>query len=108
MRTCILLMKLPCTEGESWRIAEAVRGKGDELYLLGDAVMIGREKYRGHPSTIVSTALSRGAKVRASGRDIRARGVELPELSNGIEVVEDIEGLFVDGMMKRTDRVIAW
>jgi sulfur relay protein TusB/DsrH len=108
MKTCILLMKLPCSEGESWRIAEAVRAKGDSLYLLGDAVLSCRKEYRGHPSSIVGTALSRGAKVRASARDLRARGVELAELEKGVEAVEDVEGSFVDEMMEHAQRVIAW
>jgi sulfur relay protein TusB/DsrH len=108
MRTCILLMKTPCTEGESWRVAEAVRAKGDSLYLLGDAVMICRRGYRGHPSTIVSTAADRGSKVMASARDLRARGIGLNELTEAVEVIEDLEGLFVDEAMERADRVIAW
>jgi sulfur relay protein TusB/DsrH len=108
MRTCILLMKTPCTEGESWRIAEAIRANGDTLYLLGDAVMIGRQEYLGHSSTIVTTATNRGAKIRACTRDLRARGIEATELANGIEVVEDIEGSFVDETMEHADRVIAW
>ncbi|HEY3419146.1 MAG TPA: hypothetical protein VGK23_01165 [Methanomassiliicoccales archaeon] len=108
MRTCILLMKTPCTEGESWRIAEAIRGKGDNLFLLGDAVMNCRREYRGHPSSIIEGALSRGAKVRASGRDLRARGIDPSELAKGVEVVEDIEGMFIEEAMERADRVIAW
>jgi sulfur relay protein TusB/DsrH len=108
MRTCILLMKTPCTEGESWRIAEAIKAKEDSLYLLGDAVMSCRREYRGHPSTIVSGAIDRGAKVLASGRDLRARGVDASELSRGVEVVEDLEGQFIDEAMERADRVIAW
>ena len=91
MRTCVLLMKTPCTEGESWRIAEAIRGKDDMLFLLGDAVMLCRERYRGHPSTIVSTAVARGASVKASARDLRVRGVGEEELVDGVELVEEIE-----------------
>jgi hypothetical protein len=103
-----LLMKTPCTEGESWRVAEAIRAQEDSLFLLGDAVMICRREYRGHPSSIVSGALGRQASVMASGRDLRARGVELSELAEGVEVVEDIEGLFIDEAMGPADRVIAW
>lgn len=101
-------MKTPCTEGESWRIAEIIQAKGDCLFLLGDAVMSCRREYRGHPSTIVSSALDRGAKVVASARDLRARGVDAAELSKGVEVVEDLEGQFIDEAMDRADRVIAW
>ena len=42
MKSCILLMKLPCTEGESWRIGEAIRAKGKEIEAI-DAQLI-REK----------------------------------------------------------------
>jgi sulfur relay protein TusB/DsrH len=108
MRTCILLMKTPCTEGESWRIAEAIKAEEDSLFLLGDAVMSCRREYRGHPSTVVSSAITRGAKVFVSARDLRARGVDISELAKGVEVVEDIEGLFIDETMDRADRVIAW
>ena len=108
MKSCILLMKLPCTEGESWRIGEAIRAKGDTLFLLGDAVESGRKEYRGHASSIVSGALSREAKVIASARDLRARGIEASELQEGIEIVEDIEGDFIDVTMEHADRVIAW
>jgi sulfur relay protein TusB/DsrH len=101
MKSCILLMKQPCTEGESWRIGEAIRAKGDTLFLLGDAVESGRKEYRGY-------ALSREAKVIASARDLRARGIETSELQEGIEIVEDIEGDFIDVMMEHADRVIAW
>jgi sulfur relay protein TusB/DsrH len=103
-----LLMKTPCTEGESWRVAEAIKAKGDTLYLLGDAVMICRRGYRGHPSTIVSTAADRGAKVLASARDLRARGIGDSELMGAVEVLEDLEGSFVEETMERADRVIAW
>lgn len=108
MKSCILLMKLPCTEGESWRIGEAVRAKGDSLFLLGDAVASCRREYRGHASSIVSGALSKGAKVCASARDLRARGIEASELHDGIKIVEDIEGDFIDVTMDHADRVIAW
>lgn len=101
-------MKTPCTEGESWRIAEAIRSKSDTLYLLGDAVMLCRHGYRGHPSTIVSTAADRGAKVLVSARDLRARGIGVAELSETVDVVEDLEGSFVEETMERADRVIAW
>jgi sulfur relay protein TusB/DsrH len=108
MKSCILLMKQPCTEGESWRIGEAIRAKGDALFLLGDAVASGRKEYHGHASSIVSGALSREAKVIASARDLRARGIEASELQEGIEIVEDIEGDFIDVTMEHADRVIAW
>jgi len=101
-------MKTPCTEGESWRIGEAIRAKGDSLFLLGDAVAISRKEYRGHASSIVSGALSKGAIVNASARDLRARGIEASELHEGVKVVEDIEGDFVDVTMDQADRVIAW
>ncbi len=108
MKSCVLLMKVPCTEGESWRIGEAVRAKGDSLFLLGDAVTICRKGFHGHSSSIVSGALGKGAKVSASARDLRARGIELAELLEGIKVVEDIEGDFVEVTMMHADRVIAW
>jgi sulfur relay protein TusB/DsrH len=108
MKSCVLLMKIACTEGESWRIGEAVRDKGDALFLLGDAVACGRKEFRGHASSIVSVALSRGAKVSASARDLRARGIEASELHDGIKIVEDIEGDFIDMTMMHADRVIAW
>ncbi len=108
MKSCVLLMKLPGTEGESWRIGEAVRAKGDSLFLLGDAVAICRREYRGHASSIASGALSKDAKVCASARDLRARGIEASELLEGIKIVEDIEGDFIDVMMDQAERVVAW
>ncbi len=108
MKSCVLLMKLPCTEGESWRIGEAIRAKGDSLFLLGDAVAICRKEYRGHAASIVSSVLSKGAKVNASARDLRARGIEASELPEGVKVIEDIEGDFIDVTMDQADRVIAW
>jgi sulfur relay protein TusB/DsrH len=108
IKSCVLLMKVACTEGESWRIGEAIRAKGDALFLLGDAVVCGRKEFRGHASSIVSAALSRGAKVSASARDLRARGIDTSELHEGILVVEDIEGDFIDMTMMHADRVIAW
>ena len=108
MKSCVLLMRTPCTEGESWRIGEAVRAKGDALFLLGDAVAIGRKEFRGHASSIVSGVLGKGAKVSASARDLRARGIDVSELHDGIKVVEDIEGDFIDMAMMHADRVISW
>ena len=108
MKSCILLMKLPCTEGESWRIGEAVRAKGDALFLLGDSVATCRKDYHGFASSVVSGALSRGAMVSASARDLRARGIEASELHEGIKIVEDIEGDFIEMTMNHADRVIAW
>ena len=108
MKSCVLLMKLPCTEGESWRIGEAIRSEGDSLFLLGDAVASCRREYRGHSSSIVSGALRKGAKVSASARDLRARGIQASELHEGIKIIEDIEGDFIDVTMDLADRVIAW
>ena len=46
--------------------------------------------------------------VSASARDMRARGIEFSELHEGIKVVEDIEGDFIDVAMNHAERVIAW
>ncbi len=40
--------------------------------------------------------------------DLRARGIGDSELIGAVEVLEDLEGSFVEETMERADRVIAW
>ena len=56
----------------------------------------------------VEDAIRSGAEVLVGSRDLRARGIPISELMDGLEVAEDLEGSFIDDAMERADRVITW
>lgn len=111
MRLCILLMRTPSTEEDNARIfgvLSHVRGEDVAIYLLGDGVLCGRKGQAASIGGGVERALRSGAKVVIGARDLRARGIQSTELLEDLEVVEDLEGDFIEESMEWADRVITW
>jgi intracellular sulfur oxidation DsrE/DsrF family protein len=78
------------------------------IFLLGDGVLCARNGLGGDLGPSIADVLAKGAKVAASGRDVRARGIEPVELLKGVSVVDDLEGAFLDEAMEKAERVFAW
>ena len=72
-------------------------------YLLGDGVLLARE---GPIGENVRDALAKGVEVVVAAKDLKARGV--CRILEGVEQVEDLEGLLVEDAMERADKVITW
>ncbi len=111
MRICMLIMRTPSSDEDSERlfgIARSEIGHDLSIFLLGDGVLCARKGQSGHAGSAAKAALNRKAVVRASARDLRARGVGEEELEPGVESVEDLEGAFVEEAMERAERVFAW
>jgi len=56
----------------------------------------------------VHNALSNGVQVVASRDDLLARGLAETQVEQGVEMVDDIEGMIVTDVMEHADRVISW
>ncbi len=111
MRICMLLMRTAFSEEDSERLFGAVRhvvGSDVAVYLLGDGVLCGKKGQKGYHADGIKEALSKGAKVWACSRDLRARGIPLGEIETGIEVTDDLEGIFIEDAMENAGRVFSW
>ncbi|MBP7086442.1 MAG: DsrE family protein [Methanomassiliicoccales archaeon] len=111
MRICMLLMRTPTSEEDKSRIFGVLRGsQGKEvsIYLLGDGVLCARKGQSPLLGGGVEDAIRSGAEVLVGSRDLRARGIPISELMDGLEVAEDLEGSFIDDAMEHADRVITW
>jgi sulfur relay protein TusB/DsrH len=72
------------------------------IYLLGDGVYNAKSGMG-----ILKDVLGNGAKVRACGKDVKARALG-NRLEEGVEVLDDFENEFVKDMMEGSERVISW
>jgi sulfur relay protein TusB/DsrH len=111
MRICILLMRASFSEEDSERLFGAFRhivGSDIAVYLLGDGVLLARKGQKGYHADGINEALSKGAKVFASSRDLRARGIPSGEIEAGIEATDDLEGIFIEDAMEKAGRVFTW
>lgn len=107
-KICLLITKTPHSSEDRGRVfgpALLARERGDDVavYLLGDAVYGAKA---GLKESGVREIISKGAQVRASAKDARARALET--LEEGVELLEDFEKEFVTDMMENSDRVISW
>ena len=84
------------------------RGMEVAVYLLGDGVLCSKKGQRGHIGLNIRAALSKGITVKASAKDLRARAITTEQVEQGVEIVEDLEGEFVEDVMERSERVITW
>jgi sulfur relay protein TusB/DsrH len=87
-------------------LANKAREDGGEvnIYLLGDGVYNAKS---GLKEGTVKAVLEKGAKVRASGPDIKARALS-GRVEEGVEILDDFENEFVKEMMENSERVISW
>jgi sulfur relay protein TusB/DsrH len=87
-------------------LAKKAREDGGEvtIYLLGEGVYNAKAGLEDGP---VKAVLESGAKVRASGKDVKARALG-SKVEEGVEVLDDFENEFVKDMMENSERVISW
>jgi sulfur relay protein TusB/DsrH len=78
------------------------------IYLIGDGVLCAKRNQTGHVGHHVHNALSNGVQVVASRDDLLARGLAETQVEQGVEMVDDIEGMIVTDVMEHADRVISW
>lgn len=106
-----MLMRAPASEEDSERlfgtVAEAGEGSAS-VFLLGEGVLCCMKGAVGFHGGGLRSALQAGARVMASARDLRARGIPPEELEAGVVAVDDLEGEFLDEAMERAERVISW
>lgn len=105
-----MLMRTPLSEEDSDRLFSPAKEEGNDLslYLLGDGVLCARRGQMGYHGAGVREAILRGARVKASARDLRARGVSREELMDGVVPTEDLEGELVEEVMNEAGRVFSW
>ncbi|MDD1773512.1 MAG: DsrE family protein [Methanomassiliicoccales archaeon] len=111
MRICVLLMRTAFSEEDSGRLFGLIRhavGSNIAIYLLGDGVLLARKGQKGYHADGINEALSKGAKVFACSRDLRARGIPSGEIEAGIEATDDLEGIFIEDAMENAGRVFSW
>jgi sulfur relay protein TusB/DsrH len=107
-KLCLLITKNPHSPADRERVfgpALLAREKGADVtvYLLGDAVYGAKA---GLKESGIKEIISKGAKVCAAARDVRARA--LKSLEDGVEALEDFDKELVTDMMEDSDRVISW
>ncbi len=112
-RNCLLIMKPPHSDESAERmcgIAQRARAKKSEVvvYLLGDGVLCAKKGQKGYVGENLKTALENGVEIKASERDLSARAIASDQIEPGVEILEDLEGAFVDDIMENADRVISW
>jgi sulfur relay protein TusB/DsrH len=112
MRVCLLLMKTPSSDEDAERMLGILRGakaQGTEIavYLLGDGVLCARKGQTGYVGLNLGNVPER-TTVRASTRDLRARGISDGDLEPGVEIIEDLEGVFIEDVMEKAERVFTW
>jgi sulfur relay protein TusB/DsrH len=78
------------------------------IYLLGDGVLCAKKGQKGFLGECVKTALQNGISIKANIRDLQARAIFDDQVEPGIEILNDLEGAFVDDAMEKADRVISW
>jgi sulfur relay protein TusB/DsrH len=84
-----------------------VQGTEVAVYLLGDGVLYARKGQTGYLGLNLGNTPEKNS-VRASARDLRARGISDEDLEPGVEIIEDLEGLFIEDVMERAVRVFTW
>jgi len=112
-RICLLFMRVPHSEEEAGRmcgIANRAKERGMQVavYLLGDGVLCAKKGPNKHIGQNIRTALEKGISIKASARDLRARAIPAEQVESEVEIIEDLEGVFVEDIMENADGVISW
>ena len=112
-RLCMLVMKHPHSEEEAGRMCgllSIARSKGMDvgIYLIGDGVFCAKKGNRGLLGESLRSALAKGAEITASKRDLVSRAIGETDVEEGVKVLDDIEGTFVEDVMERSERVASW
>lgn len=112
-RLCMLVMKPPHSEEDARRICgllSSARAKGMEVgvYLLGDGVFCAKKGHRGLIGDSLRSALSKGAEIYASKKELVARAIGEDQIEPGVKALDDLEGALVEDMMEHSERVASW
>jgi len=108
-KLCLLITRLPYSSEDRERmfgLAKKAREDGGDVtvYLLGDGIYNAKSGLEHGPAREV---LQAGGKVRASGKDVRARALA-GKVEEGVVVLEDFENEFVKDLMENSERVVSW
>jgi len=112
-RLCMLVMKPPHSDEDARRMcgllsSARAKGMGVGVYLLGDGVYCAKKGHRGLVGESLRSALSKGAEINASKKDLLSRAMGEADVEPGVKVLEDLESTFVEDMMERSERVTSW
>lgn len=112
-RLCMLVMKPPHSDEDARRMcgllsSAKAKGMAVGIYLLGDGVFCAKKGHRGLIGESLRSALTKGAEINASKKDLLSRAMGEADVEPGVKVLDDIEGVFVDDMMERSTRVVSW
>ena len=110
---CTLITRPPHSEEDTQHMfgpIHAAQDKGMEvsMFLLGDGVLCGKKGLKGPVGENMVNALSSNVSIKASKKDLQARAIANEQVTQGIEIVDDLEGDFVETTMEKADRVISW
>ena len=108
-KLCLLITRLPHSSEDRERMFGLVKRSREDggevtVYLLGEGVYNASSGLENGP---VKEIMGTGAKVRASGKDVRARALG-KKVEEGVEVLDDFENEFVKDVMENSERVISW
>jgi len=112
-KLCVLITKPPHSDERAEHICGiSKRAKEREMdvsiYFLGDGVLCTKKGQKGYIGQNMKVALQSGVTLKASANDLRARAMPPEQVESGIEIIDDLEGEFVDDIMENADRVISW
>ena len=112
-KICLLITKPPHSDESAERmcgITQAAKEKGMDVtvYLIGDGVLCAKKDQKGYVGQNIKNALENGVAIKAGENDLQARAIPQEHVESGIEMVSDIEGMFVEDVMENADRVISW
>jgi len=112
-RICLLITKPPHSdEGAQRMCGISQRAKERDMdvavYFLGDGVLCAKKGQSGYVGKNIKNALEKGVEMKASSNDLLARAISPEQVEPGIQIVDDLEGGFIDDMMEKSDRVISW
>jgi sulfur relay protein TusB/DsrH len=109
----MLIMKPPHSTEDARKMCDllsAAKSKGMQVgvYLLGDGVFCAKKGHKGLLGESLISALSQGAEISASKKDMISRAISNANVVAGVKVLDDFEGAFVEDVMERSDRVISF
>lgn len=109
----MLITKPPHSDESAERmcgISRNAKEKGMDVvvYLLGDGVLCAKKGQKGYVGQNIKDALQNGVSIRASQQDLEARAILKEHVEPEIETIDDLEGVFIDDVMEKSDRVISW
>ncbi len=91
-------------------IAKRARDKELDVavYMIGDGVLCAKKDQKGFIGENMKMALKNGVTIKASKNDLFARAVPEDQVEPGVQLIDDLEGIFVEDVMENADRVITW